>query len=200
MPRPKGSSSLISARQKAITPEEFLLIQIACGRVTDDQAINSKWALYFRLMWETGIRPSEALSLKAENVKETFIEIRRLKKKGRPVDQIAIQAHMQLELKQYISRNRLRPGSKLFPQGIMGARYIFEKIKKIAKLRSELTLHSFRHGFAMNFLRQSDRSRPAAEQLTLLQRALGHANISATSTYIKADEADVRNQIERMKF
>jgi integrase len=200
VPRPKGSSSLISRRRKAITPEEYMLIQLTCRQVTTSSGINLKWALYFNLMWETGIRPTEALHVKAEDVKAGTIEVRRLKKKGRPVDIVTIQPHLQLELQDYISKNKIKPGRKLFPEGIMGARYIFEKIKKMARLRPELTLHSFRHGFAMNFLRQIPRDKTAAEGLALLQRALGHANISATSAYIKADEVDVAEQIRGMKF
>lgn len=200
MPRPKGSSSLISRRRKAITPEEYMLIQLTCRQVTTSSEINHKWALYFNLMWETGIRPTEALHVKAEDVKSGTIEVRRLKKKGRPVDIVTIQPHLQLELQDYISKYKIKPGRKLFPEGIMGARYIFEKIKKMARLRPELTLHSFRHGFAMNFLRQIPPDKTAAEGLALLQRALGHANISATSAYIKADEVDVANQIKGMKF
>lgn len=200
MPRPKGSSSLISPRRKAITPEEYLLIQLTCRQVTTSSGINQKWALYFALMWETGIRPSEALHVKAEDVKVGTIDIRRLKKKGRPIDIVTIQPHLQLELQNYISKNKIRPGGKLFPEGIMAARYILEKIKKMARLRPELTLHSFRHGFAMNFMRQTPPDKTATEGLALLQRALGHTNISATGVYIKADEVDVANQVKGMKF
>jgi integrase len=200
MPRPKGSSSLISPRRKAITPEEYILIQATCRQVTTSSDINLKWALYFSLMWETGIRPSEALHVRAKDVKDGAVEIRRLKKKGRPIDIVTIQPHLQLELQSYISKNKIKPDRKLFLEGIMGARYIFEKIKKMVRLRPELTLHSFRHGFAMNFLRQTPLDKTAAEGLALLQRSLGHANISATGVYIKADEVDVAKQIRGMKF
>ena len=199
--RKKNQRLLLTPKVRAITPEEYFLIQLAAKHVTGSSKINQKWSLYFRTLWETGIRPSEGLGLKAQGVEEEYIIITSLKKKGRPQVRIKIQPSLSVELRKFIASQRIRPSQRLFPETIQGAKYIFDKVKASQPtIRKWLTLHGFRHGFAVNFLNQAPRDVPAAEVLTWLQRALRHTSIGTTGVYIQATEEQVEAHLDRMKF
>lgn len=199
--RKKNQRLLLTPKARAITPEEYFLIQLATKNVTGSSKINQKWSLYFRVLWQTGIRPSEGLGLKAQDIGEEYITITSLKKKGRPQVRIKVQPSLSADLRKFIADQKIRPNQKLFPETIQGAKYIFDKVKASQPaIRQWLTLHSFRHGFAVNFLNQAPRDVPTAEVLTWLQRALRHASIGTTGVYIQATDEQVEAHLDRMKF
>jgi len=189
--------SKVSLETKAIQPHEVILALNACRNLTLNQRVNTKWYLYLRIRWETGIRPGEALNIKVDDISTDRIRVYRFKKSGRPEDFVAIQRNLYDELQQFITRYKVK--GKLFPETIQGATYIWNKIKQKAGLRPYLTLHSFRHGFAYNFLRQA-KGLSASDALAQLQRSLDHENINTTSQYIRPTFESVSKTIKEMKF
>jgi len=187
----------VSLETKAIQPAEVVLALNACLNLTLNSRVNKKWYLYLRVRWETGIRPGEALNIKVDDIFSDKIRIYRFKKTGRPEDFVPIQPNLYQELEQYIKQYKIK--GKIFPETIQGATYIWNKIKRKAGLRSCLTLHSFRHGFAYNFLRQA-KTLSASDALAQLQRALNHENINTTSQYIRPTFDAISKTIKGMKF
>ncbi len=185
---------------KAIQPHDAHAIIIAASVITSSRASNEKWSLYFETMWETGLRPSEVLAIRASDVAGDFkLRIRRLKKKGHPEDTMPIQLALQSLLLAYVNKYHIRPSQRLFPNTIQAATQIFHKCREAVGARPHLTLHGFRHGFAFNFLRQATHE-SSAETLVRLQRALDHANITTTSQYTKAGMTQVAEDIQKMRF
>jgi len=204
--RPKGGK-ILSAQTRAISPEEYRLVQKVCSTVTPYPRVNRKWSIYFRVLWETGVRASEALVLTTKDISDGHLSIRRLKRVKRkalgeiivpPVELVDIQPALEQDIRQYIQEYRIR--GNLFPKTYFSAAYIWNKIRQRAKVRSYLTIHSFRHGFAMNFIRQSPADTNPIEVLTWLQSALGHKSINSTSVYVRTVEEKKAQQIRRMKF
>lgn len=67
----------------------------------------------------------------------------------------------------------------------------FRTATKKAKLNTEYTFHSLRHGFATRML---ERKVP----LNQIQLLMGHANISATNVYVQARPEDALNSYEEL--
>ena len=183
---------------RAITPEQMVLIYLACNKLTLLESVNEKWKLYFRVRWETGIRPSEALNLKAKDIQADHIVVFRLKKRKAKPDLVHIQPLLAQALKDYVLKNNIR--GRLFPNTIQAATFMFNRIKKRIGLPSYITLHSFRHGFAMNFLRQLPTDTHSLIALTQLQRLLGHSSLKWVLPYIRADKVETDKAIDRMRF
>ena len=187
MSRQKGSYPLNA--QRAVTPTDYLAILHSLGSITSIEKVNRKWQMYFRVLWETGIRPGEALALKASDVRSQSLLVHRLKKKGHPEDEVKIQPQLELALQSYIAMEKIKPTQRLFPDTIQAAHFIFDRVKKRLGLPDSITPHSFRHGFAMNMVAQSPPALKgdAVKMLKVLQRALGHKNMSTVSTYLEVN-------------
>lgn len=156
---------------KAVRPEEFkLLIQHTKS--------NDKGArIAFLLAYGAGLRLSEVLSLKKENIKENSIEV--LEGKGK--------------------KDRIVPKPKGWKNWMQEALPIsktgrslernFKTACRKAKLPSYYTFHSLRHGFATRLLE-------SGVPLNQVQVLLGHSNISTTSIYTKARPIDAIKSYE----
>ncbi len=195
-----GNSPLLSIRRRAVKPVDFIAIQQTLANITSSEVVNRKWQLYFRVLWETGIRPGEGLNIKASDVRAGTLIVRRLKKAGHPEDEIRIQPLLELALKDYISTEKVK--GRLFPVTIQAVHFIFNQVKKRAHLPNSITPHSFRHGFALNFLSQAPKPLKAdpVRLLRLLQRSLAHRSLDSTSVYIHADKEEVDEVIDGMQF
>jgi integrase len=191
---------LLSIRQRAIKPVNYIAIQQALAYVTSSESANRKWQLYFRLLWETGMRPGEALNLRAKDIRTGFLIVHRLKKAGHPEDEIRIQPLLEFEIKEYIKIQAIK--GRLFPYTIQAVHFIFNKVKKKVLLPASITPHSFRHGFALNVLDQAppELKKDPVRLLRLLQRSLAHTSIASTSVYINADKEEVDDLMNQMKF
>lgn len=78
--------------------------------------------------------------------------------------------------------------------GKLSARYIQLLVKRYAKKvgRSDITPHTLRHTFATDFIRQGG-------SVLILQRILGHADISTTLIYIQLANIDVEKGMNGRK-
>lgn len=149
----------------------------------------------------TGIRRSEALALRISDYDPLAQTLRLPRVKGggqglRHVPKLLIEI-----LDRYISvkRTELRmagecpmfPGRDAnAPLSPRQAQLCFDHWKQVAGLRTKLTLHSFRAGFATR-LHESSRS------LLLVSRALGHRSPRTAEIYIGQDDALLKLELER---
>ena len=179
---------------KAITQEEVQLCLRACTAILPYQQ-GEKWKLFFQVMWETGLRPSEVLHLEVSDFLADKVKVVRLKKRRKIEDYVPIQSRLAYAVMDYATKYNVK--GKLFPNTLQAATYIFNKIKQYTAIRPHLTLHSFRHGFAFNYLRQAEHPTVALPQL---QRLLSHANINTTMMYLKPGFTDLSKEIQRRQF
>jgi len=71
-------------------------------------------------------------------------------------------------------------------------RYVKKNMERIAgRIGRRFSFHSFRHSFASNFLKRGG-------NIALLQRLLGHSNISTTSIYLHT--VDETEQLKELGF
>ena len=141
-----------------------------------------KARLLFSLCYEHGLRVSECLALTPVRVKAGYLDTRPLKD-GKATSQQLSTATAELWAAQTAT---LAPNTRVFPFTRQWAAVLFHQTAERAgiALRLHQGIHTLRHSCAHNLL-------AAGAPLPVIQRKLGHKNISTTSIYLAADDATV---------
>ncbi len=66
-----------------------------------------------------------------------------------------------------------------------------EALKKLGWQDREITIHTFRHSFASKLIKRK-------VNLKVIQKLLGHSDISVTAIYLKADIGDMKEAVEEL--
>ncbi|MGD0496827.1 MAG: tyrosine-type recombinase/integrase [Bryobacteraceae bacterium] len=185
-----------SPRTPAITPPETHSLLSAIRRSGDrlrlrDEALFATYAL-------TGLRRTEALRLNASDYNADGGILRVRDTKGGRARNVPVPRILAESLEKFLGGPPRRPaGSKLFPGRVPGrgltarqAHARFERWKGVAGIRTELTIHSFRAGFATALHRTT-------RDAILVSRALGHRDLRPTLRYVETDQEELPRAIER---
>lgn len=118
---------------------------------------------------------------------------------------IAYDSHFFDKLNEYVKWAQVRPHERIFPYNRiyveqfikqaadacdinLGYRQIKDKVTgKVTLEKKKISPHCFRHGFAMNLLKQNQ-TNPLA--LPMLQEILCHCSINVTKSYLRFDQKD----------
>jgi len=166
-----------------LTPDDaHAIIEAAAPRPRD--------RLLFNLLWNTGMRISEALSFTLNMVRDNDI---RIIGKGGKVRVIPVKSQVVTELYAYAMKNHLDYYYPFFNITRSQAHRLLNKYAKAAGITRPVHCHLFRHGFAVNFLRQTG-------NIVYLQDLLGHNSIETTRIYVRAALPDVREALEKVEF
>ena len=172
-----------------LMPEEIQQLCAACqGRRRDRDA------LLILLLFQTGLRISEALSLTVGHLSRQPGALEVLGKGGK-MRLVACPAPLVHRLKAYAFDRGLGPTDRLFPVGRKRAWQIIGAAAAHAGLGKRVYPHLFRHSRAIERLRQTGNPRA-------LQLHLGHASPLMTMRYlstITAEEALRINQAVRFE-
>ena len=158
---------------KGLTEEEFAKL-IAVVPAKDKKA-----KMVFLLGFGSGLRVSEVIKLKKENIHDNYIQIWEAKGgKDRTVPKPKL-------WKQYMD--------SLIPVGasVRTLQRWFTKYAKKAGLPEHYSFHSLRHGFG---LRAIERGIPANQ----VQLLMGHSSLSVTNVYTKARPKDALEKYEEL--
>ena len=161
-----------------------------------DAVENQRDRLLLRLLWESGVRISEAIALTLGSVGRDGIRV--LGKGGRErvvfiqdglVSAILFYAQeLALERIDYLFPSRR--GSHITKQR---ADQIIKTAGRRANLQRQVHAHLFRHGYAINFLNYGGR-------LDALQEQLGHRDINTTRIYLRLSDEDIKRQVREIQF
>jgi len=150
------------------------ILDIASSRTDNWAKIRYRDHLILLMLAFTGARASELLSLRPCDITQDFIFIR--KGKGGKDRSIPLAKTLSGPLKDYITRESIRPTGRLFP--IQRKRlYVIVKQYAMAAGINDVTPHTLRHFFATTLVERG-------AQLKAVQELLGHADISTTSIYL----------------
>lgn len=148
-----------------------------------------KYYYIIKFMGYTGARISEVIKLNVKSVKNGYMEII---SKGSKFRRIYIPKEFQTELLDWIKEKNIE--DKLFditPRGISGT---LKKIAEELKIDSKkVHPHSFRHMFAINFLKNN-------KDITLLADLLGHSNLDTTKIYLRRTEEEQKEIINNINW
>ena len=154
-----------------------------------------KYYFIIKFMGYTGARISEVIKTDVNSVEKGYLEII---SKGGKFRRIYIPENLQRELIQWIRENKIEGFIFKNKYGrVISARGISGELKKIAlKIGidpKKVHPHSFRHMFAINFLKSN-------KDITLLADLLGHSNLDTTKIYLRRTEEEQKEIINYINW
>lgn len=158
--------------------------------------IGMRDALLLEMIYATGVRVGELVSLKLEDISSHRHEIKILGK-GRKERYVLFGSRCERLLNQYLKQSRpLLIGEKIHsylfvnvhgnPLTVSGVRYAIEKLLKAHPMSLHITPHTLRHTFATDLLNEG-------ADLKVVQELLGHENLKTTQIYTHITNDRLRN-------
>ncbi len=151
-------------------------------------------SLILELLYSTGVRVSELVNIKLDDISEDEIKVYGKGRKERIV-YYTDTAREVLELYLNNGRNELlkdKNSEYLFINNKSeqltdrGVRFILDKLIKETSIKTKISPHSLRHTFATHLLNEG-------ADLKVVQDLLGHKNISTTGIYTHVSNEELRN-------
>jgi integrase len=171
-----------------LTPGEVKLLCAGCRGQKRDRD-----ALLILVLFQTGLRISEALSLTVGHLAGQPGALAIVGKGNKP-RLVACPAALGHRLKAYAFDQGLKPADRLFPIGRKRAWQIISAAAAQAGLEKRVYPHLFRHSGAMERLRQTGNPRA-------LQLHLGHASPLMTMRYLSTLTAEEALRVQQeVKF
>ncbi|MCH7534431.1 MAG: tyrosine-type recombinase/integrase [Bacteroidetes bacterium] len=161
-----------------------------------DASENERDRLFLRLLWETGVRVSEAIALRLGDVGRDGI---RVLGKGSVERVVFVQDSLVSAILFHAQEQALERNDYLFSSRKGGhitkqrADQIIKATARRASLERTVHAHLFRHGYAIHFLNCSGR-------LDALQEQLGHRDINTTRIYLRLSDEDVKREVSKIEF
>ena len=152
--------------------------------------------LLMRVLWETGVRISEAIAVRLADVGRRGV---RVLGKGRAERVVFVQEGLVAAILFYAQERGLGRDDYLFTSRRGGhitkqrADQIIRRAAGRAGLERNVHAHLFRHGYAINFLNCGGR-------LDALQEQLGHRDINTTRIYLRLTSEDVMREVAKIQF
>lgn len=176
IPRPKRPSTLPKMLSKAEVKKLFAVIE------------NKKHLLILQLCYGMGLRVSEIVNLKIENIDSESMRVLIAGAKGKK-DRYTNLPHSILELlREYYSE--YKPKIWLF-EGQYGGLYsvrsvqaIFKNAMKKAKINKTIGIHGLRHSYATHLIE-------AGADIRFLKELLGHQSIQTTQIYTHVTDSSL---------
>lgn len=134
------------------------------------------------LLWRSGLRISEALALRKNDVDWNARAIRVLRGKGSKMRTVGIDAEAIAVLQEMASTHEssylicTRAGKPLSSPYV---RVMLNRLAKKAGVTRRVHPHIFRHTFAVELVREG-------VSMPLIQRLLGHSSLAVTSAYLES--------------
>ncbi len=151
---------------------------------------NVKHRALFMTAYDTGLRVSELVALRVEDVDSARMVIHVREGKGRKERQVKLSPGLLGVLRGYY--RAARPGPWLFPRwrggGPMSRKGVAKvacEIRRRAGLSKPITTHTFRHTYATHLL-------DAGVDLRTIQVLLGHRSIRSTAIYLHVSPARIQ--------
>ena len=149
---------------------------------------SAKERMLLMLLWRSGIRVTEAISIKRSDIDFSNLTIKvRWQKSRKYLNRIVpVQKGLIDVLNVFVAG--LNQEDLLFPYSRQRAWQIVRKW-----CGSGVSPHTFRHSFAVNWLRQKG-------DIVVLHRILGHSKVQTTMEYLKIVPQDQAKELEKIVF
>ena len=153
------------------------------------------WQLFYELLWNTGLRLTEALDLTKKDLDATGVWVTRKKRKDKLREHLPLSSAI---LNKLAERCRYSRAAHIFAFTPQAAWLALHKAAGLARVRETIHPHSFRHGFGRRAVHADLGGLSALEQLARVQRMMGHSRISSTEVYIKPSKGDINESWRRL--
>ncbi len=150
---------------------------------------NIKHKLIIKLLYGCGLRVSELINIRKEdiNFNESLIKINL--SKGRKDRFVKIPDSLKNELESYlnlISSNILFESARRGKLTTKTIQLIIKNASKKAQIKKNIHPHTLRHSFATHLLEQGT-------DLRIIQKLLGHSDIKTTQIYLSVSQQSIKN-------
>lgn len=137
---------------------------------------NTFYRCFYLLLTLTGVRKDEALNLKWSDVSQDALRINKTKTNvGRIIPNNKMLYNAFYDLTAYRKSEYVFAGDRTKIVGIHTVREDLLKRVAALKIKKKVWIHLFRHSFCVEMLRNND--------VTLVAKLMGHADLSSTLTY-----------------
>lgn len=184
IPRPKKPSTLPSLLSK----KDITKILNQCE--------NSKHLIALKLCYGLGLRVSEVVNVKIEDIDSSRMQIKVVGAKGKKDRYLPLPKVLLEPLRAYFVEHR--PKEYLL-EGRYGGQYSKGSVQKVfknalhkAKIRKKIGIHGLRHSYATHLLE-------AGADLRFIQELLGHHSIKTTQIYTKVSKKDLSKIISPLE-
>jgi len=173
-----------------LTPGEIKLLALEAKKRRNGE----RDSLLILVLFETGLRISEALSLTPSNI-DLFEgrPVLRIMGKGKKPRAVACPERLTDNLWAYANRHKIELEHKFFPINRQRAWQILKEVSRKAGLTKRIYPHLLRHSDAIERLRQTGNPKP-------LQHHLGHSStvmvMRYLSTLTKEDSLRIQQQVK----
>jgi len=176
----KPFNKTVKQLPKYISKEEIMNIL--------DKAKKDRYRNYILLLtlWRTGMRNSEIVNLKKQDIQDNTIIVRQ--GKGKKDRVIPLESELGNLLGLFV--DRLKPRDKLFP---ISQRQVKNIVYKYSPDELDVHPHTFRHSFAVYCLK-------SGMNLRTLQRILGHSSLTTTQDYLDLVGKDIVDDFKKVDW
>ena len=164
---------IIRNAPEVLTKEEVKALIASCG--------NEKSRLLIQLLYSSGLRVSECLNMRVENLdfKENICNVK--KGKGKKDRMTLLSVNLAQQLQDYLKRERISSGFVFRNRKdgsicVRNAQKIVSNAAKRAGIKKEVTPHKLRHSFATHLLQ-------SGTDIRTIQSLLGHSDVKTTEVY-----------------
>jgi len=153
-----------------------------------DKAKKDRYRNYVLLLtlWRTGMRNSDIVNLKKQDIQDETIIVRQ--GKGKKDRVIPLESELGNLLGLFV--DRLKPRDKLFP---ITDRQVRNIVYKYSPDELDVHPHTFRHSFAVHCLK-------GGMNIRTLQRILGHTSLTTTQVYLDLVGKDIVDDFEKVNW
>ena len=151
---------------------------------------NQKHAMALQLCYGMGLRVSEVVNLRVEDIDSQRMVVHIISAKGKKDRYVPLPASVLPKLREYYIK--YRPKDYLL-EGQYGGRYsigsvqqVFKKAMKKAGINKRIGVHGLRHSYATHLLE-------AGADMRFIQELLGHNSIKTTQVYTKVTPRSLSN-------
>jgi len=175
---------IVRPKQELVKYIEWDIIKTKLNAINDP-----KVKILIMTLAYTGLRVSEVINIQKQdiNFNDGFMEVKHLK--SRKYERRIIPIRQELNMALLMSSQYLKLPDRVFP-------YTRQYVHQLTMKYFDTNPHSFRHSFAVHFLRTS--KNPLS--LEILRQLLGHSNINTTMEYLKIVPMQVKKALDDVTF
>lgn len=169
--------------------KEFIVKKLS--EITGNHPTVPRDHMFLTFLWMTGVRVTEAISLEKQHVNFDRHELKILWQKRKKYNYRTVAIPPTLTNMLRVFTAGMKYNDKVFDFTRQNADLIIKKW-----FSDDVSCHMMRHSYAVNYLRQSK----SPQDILVLQRLLGHANVQTTMKYLQIVPNDMHEGLKKISF
>ena len=152
---------------------------------------NQRDYLMLRVLWRTGVRVNELLTITSRDVEPQNSVVNVTKAKGGKQRRVHLDAETIKMLSEYVSVQELPDDRPIFALKQRQVRNIVKHYGSI--IGKDVHPHTFRHSYAIHCVRNG-------WDIRRLQQVLGHSSLNVTAVYLQFKDSDIKELYDKTPF